>query len=179
MGVETVVGGISAGGSLLGGMFGSSAAKKQARTNAINAAIDAGNSAAMERINAQEAQRVARLNAEHVHAQAHSAKSSAKALAAAQGFVGDTGTSALINDKLTALANADALAMLVDGGRKYAAGNMNADNMIQTGVSRGSAIVQQGNLVADQAMVGGLTGFINGAAQTAAKALAPKATLGS
>jgi hypothetical protein len=94
---------------------------------------------------AEEARRVSQDNAEKVLVQAKQFRSSQKALAAASGFVTDSGTAETLSQETENLAQADALAMLFDGGQKYVTGTIGAQNMIEGGVSNARQTLQEGN----------------------------------
>jgi len=122
------------------GKAAAQAGQAGAQTAAINAGIEAGSL----RFQGEEAQRVAAFEAEKVLAQAREFRGSQKALAAASGFVVDTGTAETLSQETENLAQADALAYLFDGANKHAASVIGADNLIKTGVSQAGAIMQQG-----------------------------------
>lgn len=157
-----------AAGALASGVYSSSeqskagkAAAAAGREGAILQAVNAGKEAATLMIDAEEARRVGQINAEKVLVQARQFRSSQKALAAASGFITDTGTSETLSAETENLAQADALAILFDAGNKYVSGKVGSENMIETGVSNARQYGQEGANRAN-ALQGQATGTLLG-----------------
>lgn len=140
-----------AAGALAASAYGASeqnkagkAAAAAGREGAISQAMTAGKEAASLQFEAEEARRVSQENAEKVLVQATQYRSSQKALAAASGFVVDSGTAETLSQETENLAQADALAILFDGGQKYITGKIGAQNIIEGGVSNARQTMQDG-----------------------------------
>lgn len=121
------------------------AAGAAGRASAYDAAMNAGAEAGTLRYEAEEARRVAQLNAQKTLADAREFRSSQQAFAAATGFTYDSGTMQDLQQQTDNLAAVDALAMLQDGGQKYVAGTEGAKNIIAGGTSNALAQIRQGD----------------------------------
>lgn len=131
-----------AAGALAAGAYSASEQSKAAsaagaagREGAITGAINAGKQAASTQLDAEEARRLGQVNAERVLVQAREFRSSQKVVAAASGFVTDSGTAATLDQETDNLAQADALAIMFDAGKQYVSGKVGSENQLSSGVS--------------------------------------------
>ncbi|WP_143713738.1 hypothetical protein [Variovorax sp. RO1] len=121
------------------------AASRAGRDSAAIAAQNAGAEAGALMYEAEEARRVAQVNAQKLQGQAREFRSSQQALVAASGFTYDSGTAQVLQEETDNLVAADALAMLHDGGQKYIAGKLGAENIIKGGTSNAMQQIKQGD----------------------------------
>ncbi len=129
-------------GALVAGAYSANEQSKAAkasgaagREGAITGAINAGKQAASTQLDAEEARRMGQVNAEKVLVQAREFRSSQKVVAAASGFVTDSGTAATLDQETDNLAQADALAIMFDAGQQYVSGKVGSENQLSSGVS--------------------------------------------
>lgn len=142
-----------AGATAIGGIQGMKGAKAGAAamgTQARTAAIDAGRTAAEQLIEADQIQQEGKETAARVLAEARKFRGSQQVMAAASGFLVDSAGVRAFTDETEAMAQADALALLINADKQAIGKRITAESAIESGVSKGNAYVSQGQSIMRQ-----------------------------
>lgn len=137
-----------------------------AKEAAIMSSINAGKEAAARRFEAEQIREQGQQNADKILAKARQFRQSQTVVAAASGFVVDSGTMQDLQDLTDNLAKSDAYAMLLDSAYAASSNEISANNIIETGASAAQMQYRQGAAQADAmsaqstaTLLGGISSF--------------------
>lgn len=139
-----------------------------AKDAAIISSINAGKEAAARRFEAEQIREQGQINADKLLAKARQFRQSQQVVAAASGFVSDSGTMADLQQLTDNLAKSDAYALLLDASNNALTNEVSADNIIETGSSAAQMQYRQNAAQADAmyaqstaTLLGGISSFAN------------------